>query len=432
MAVYTRYKKLVVENEGEAVYLMTREWDGSLKYLVSNEYIDGYVPVDEIERAIRSPISQRFFKLFILHENETRKKDITQYVIPNGNLEKTYQQGSTRSLSLTLMNPEKIWLPSPIRGTLWTNTKFELIMGIQLDNTIYWEEEGIFVCQDPDLSNGSFEKTISIQLLDKFALLDGTISGKLGVDYQIPLGTKIFTAIKSLLVLNKDRLGNSYDFKTPIFPNRYAEATTPYTLKKTPENTIGEILIDLANMISCDIFYDEYGRLTLRENIEDLDLHHRPVRWQYRDVTEGAEFFEPTMKIEWSKIVNKVYVIGMNINGRLCKGEAENTNPKSAYNINGLFGEHPLVINDELINSDERCKDRAEYELKKNSMKYISINMNSIYIPHLNCNDLVRWSFEDYNYNNQIFAIQSLTIPLNPRELMGVSMTNIEDLPLAS
>lgn len=428
MATYTKYKKIVADDEDGIKYLLSDE----STFLVTDEYVEGYVPVDEIERAIRSPISQRFFKLFLLHENETRKKDITAYVSLDGNLEKTYQQGNTRSLSITLINPEKVWLPSPVRGMLWSNTKFELIMGIQLDNTAYFIEEGIFVCQDPDLSNGSYQKTVSLQLVDKFALLDGTISGKLGTDYQIPLGTNIFTAIKSLLSLTRDRMGNPYDFKLPIFPNKYAGVNTPYTLKKTPENTIGEILIDLADMISCDIFYDEFGRLNLRENIEDLDMHHRPVRWHYKDVTEGAEFFEPSMKIEWSKIVNRVYVIGMNINGRLCKGEAENTNPRSAYNINGLFGIRPLIINDDLINGDQYCKDRAEYELKKNSMKYISINIKSIYIPHLNCNDLVRWSFEDYNYANQIFAIQSLSIPLNPKELMSISFTNVEDLPLVS
>ena len=432
MSKFTKYKKLVLKDSGEATYLLSREWDGSTKYLTSDDYVEGYVPVEEIERALRSPISQRFFKLFILHENETRKKDITAYVELNGSLEKTYQQGNTRSLSVTLMNPERIWLPSPVRGMLWANTKFELIMGVQLENTIYWIEEGIFVCQDPDLSNGSFQKTISLQLLDKFALLDGTISGKLGTDYQIPLGTNIFIAIKSLLNLRRDRLGNPYDFKVPIFPSKYVGVVTPYTLKKTAENTIGDLIIELANMISCDVFYDEYGRLTLRENIEDLDMHHRPVRWHYKDVIEGAEFFDTSMKIEWSKIANKVYVIGMNVNGRLCKGEAENNNPKSAYNINSAFGERPIVITDDLINSDQYCRDRANYELKKNSMKYISINIKSIYIPHLNCNDLVRWSFEDYNYSNQLFAIQTLSIPLDPKELMSVSFTNVEDLPLIS
>ena len=430
MVPYTKYKKLVVESEGELIYLMSQEWDGTYKYLVSDDYVDGYVPVEEIERAIRSPISRRFFKLFLLHENETIKKDITAYVIPEGSLEKTYQQGSTRSLSITLANPDRIWVPSPTRGLLWTNSKFKLIMGLQLDNTIYWQDEGIFVCQDPDLNNASAHKTISIQLLDKFALLDGTISGKLGTDYQVSLGTNIYTTIKSLLNLSRDKMGNPYDFKAPILPSRYETAVTSYTLKKTAENTIGEIFTDLANMISCDIFYDECGRLTLRENIEDLDLHQRPVRWHYRDVVEGAEFFEVSMKIEWSKIINKVYVIGMNINGRLCKGEAANVNPKSAYNVNGLFGEHPLIVNDELINSDQRCVDRANYELKKNAMKYASVKIKSVYIPHLNCNDLVCWSFEDYGYVNQLFALQSLSIPLNPKDLVDISMTNLEDLPL--
>ena len=171
-------------------------------------------------------------------------------------------------------------------------------------------------------------------------------------------------------------------------------------------------------------------RTKLKDNIEDLDYHNRKVLWTYEDCSKNLEFNEVSMKIEWSKIKNRVIVIGSNINGLLCKGVAENKNPASAYNVNGNFGVHPLIINDNLINSPSLCEDRAIYELKKNAMKYISVQLKSIYIPHLGNNDLIRWTFEDYNYYNQIFAIQSISIPLKPQDLPALTFTNLQDLPL--
>ena len=63
-------------------------------------------------------------------------------------------------------------------------------------------------------------------------------------------------------------------------------------------------------------------------------------------------------------------------------------------------------------------------------MRNISISFDSIFIPHINPNDLVRWSFEDYGYINQNFIVDSVSIPLNPKERMGLTITNIDDLPM--
>ena len=135
------------------------------------------VSLIEMEKILRYPLAQRTFRLFLLHENETIKQDITPYVLIDGSLDKTYQQGQTRSMSINLINSNNIWNPSPIRGHLFANSKFKLQMGVILQDKVYWVDEGIFVCQDPELDNADANKTVSVELFDKFALLDGTIMG---------------------------------------------------------------------------------------------------------------------------------------------------------------------------------------------------------------------------------------------------------------
>lgn len=421
-----KYKKLVLLEDGVPKYLQ----DENGVFLTSKDVVDDYISNDEIEQAIRGKITKRYFRVYLLHEDETIKEDITNHVILTGSLEKTYQQGQTRSLTLTLMNPEQIWYPSPIKGKLWRNTKFRLDMGVQLEDTVYWVQEGVFVVQDPDLSNTGSNATVTLQLCDKFGLLDGTISGTTEQDIEIPLGTNIERAMMKLLKQERNKMGDVYDEKSISFPVKYKDSKTAYTIKKTSHSTIGEILIDLANMISCDIFYDEYGHLVVRNNLDDLDYHNRTIAWNFKDTDIDLEHNGVTMKHEWAKIKNKIIVIGANINGLICKGVAENNNDASPYSVNGNFGIQTEIITDDLIYTPALCEGRALYELKKNAMRNIQIKFNCIYIPHIIPNDLVRWSFDAYNLLNEELVVQSVSIPLNPKELMSVSVTNIKELPL--
>lgn len=391
-------------------------------------YQTGKPSLIEITNALRYPIARRTFRVYLLHEDETVKEDITPYVSVDGTLEKTYQQGQTRSMSINLFNATNIWNPSPVRGKLFANTKFKVQIGLIVGDTTYWVDGGIFICQDPELSNSDASPTVSVELFDKFALIDGTISGTMETDYEIPLGTNIYKAVRSLLRLPKDNLGNPCDFKPVRFPQKYMKEKTPYTIKKTPNNNIGEIIIDLANCLSCDVFYDEFGCLTFRDTLDDLDHHNRSAVWAYKE--DGTETVNISRKDEWSKIKNRYIVIGSNINGMQCKGIAENTNPASPYHINGNFGVRPEIIEDSLIYSNVYCKQRADYELKKNCMRHTSISFESIYLPHINPNDLVRWSYKDYGYVNELFIVDSVSIPLNSSQRMNMTITNLADLPL--
>ena len=407
-----------------AWYFKTYENDNSLM----EQILQQNVPMTIMEKILRYPIAQRCFRLFLLHENETVKQDITQYVLNDGTLEKTYQQGQTRSLSINLLNPQEIWNPSPVKGKLFANTKFKLQMGIKIDGFVYWIDEGVFVCKDPQLNNSDANKTVSIELFDKFALLDGTISGTTEADYEIPVGTNLYKALRSLLRLPKDNLGNPYDSCPIVFPMKYMNEKVPYTIQKTANNSVGEIIIDLANCLSCDVFYDEIGRLTFRDNLDDLDFHNRNTAWNFKE--ENSEFGNVSRRDEWSKIKNRYIVKGCNINGMQFKGVADNTAPSSAYNINGNFGIHPEIIEDNLIYSNNLCLQRAKYELKKNLMRNTSISFECRYLPHINPNDLVRWTFKEYNYINQPFVVNSVSIPLNSVNPMSLSITNITELPM--
>lgn len=412
-------------------------------YYISNDKVEGYISQEEIEKAIRSPITKRYNRFFLLHDDETISEEITDMVIANGDIQKGSQTGQTRSINITLLNEKRkvlvgykngkgvyeeryLWTPTPYENKLWYFNKIKVVSGIICGDFVYEIDEGIFVMFDPNLKSSEAEETVSLQLYDKFALLDGTIDGKGDIDYEVSLNTPIESAVKQLIRLPRNKMQQPYDFKDLIFPIELRNEKLAYTIKKTGDNSIGELIVEMGKSISCDVKYDTKGHLILFNSLTDLDYHNRKLAWVFKE----GEFTGPSAKIARSKIKNRVTVKGANINGILSSATVENTNPLSNYNINSEFGIKGQVIEDSLIAGNFLCRERARYELKKYAQNYVTIDFQCIYIPHIEPGDIVEWSYPDWGIYNEIFLVNSVSIPNKGEELMSLSITNINELPL--
>ena len=173
-------------------------------------------------------------------------------------------------------------------------------------------------------------KTVSLQLSDKFASLDGSLGGKIANSVTIALDSNIKNAYGGLL--KEERMNNiPYDIKPIHFPIKYFDEKTAYTITKTDEATIGDIGIELAEMLSCDIYYDEFGYLTFKEGDYTLDTSDSEVIWDFDD--NDLECMGSSINVKFSELYNVVTVIGANINGDLVTYTVQNENPKSQGNI---------------------------------------------------------------------------------------------------
>ena len=432
---FTRYKKYVTADGSPLVTS-----DGL--YIVSNELVDGVIPNEEIIQAVRSPMSRRYTKFFLLHEDESIKEEITDNVLLSGSLEKKNSSGQSRSCNLSLVNEKTkvfvgykgsqpiydyryMWLPVPRKDNLWYFNKIKVVNGIQLNGMTYEVEDGVFVFYDPSFSLNQEGNTVSLQLYDKFAMLDGTVDGIADVDYEIPVGATLYRALSSLIKLERSP-GVPYDLKDVRFPRKYMEEITPYTLKKTKDNAIGDIIKDLSLMISCDYKYNDYGNLVISDTLSEVDYHNRSISWTFEDTS--GEYKDPSVSVARSKIKNKITVIGANVNGRLAKGTVENTNPFSSYNVRSEFGVRAKTITEDLLYTDALCRERARYELKKIMRDYVSLNFQCAYIPHLEPDDIIRFSNSDLGIDNQLFVVNSVSIPHNPTEWMSLTCSNIQEI----
>lgn len=448
---FTRYKKYYVKQNFDSdiwVALQTTSNEDEPypnQYYLSDELHDEIITLEEIENVVRSPIVQKYFKYYLLNDDETIKEDISQYIYTGVAFDKNNEVGQTKSLSITIQNAlaEKIlykgqeynqvrpvkelgykWTPNANDDILFGYNKIQIFSYMRFERYVYEKSEGIYYMTDPQLTDGSQGHNIQVQLYDKFAMLDGTLQGNDDIDYEIPWGSFIEDAIKNLLTLPRDNKGTPLDFKEVIFPIRHRGKKTAYTIKKTGANSVGELIKELALSISCEAKYNEYGHLEIKDSLADLDYHNRSLAWIYRD----SDFGEPNLQINRSSIKNKVTVVGANINGHLVKGEAINDNPDSIYSVNGVYGVRSVKITDDLLSTYTLCEDRARYELKKYAQNYATLTFTSMYIPHMEPGDLFAWTYEKWNIYNEIFLVTSLS--QGEDGTMSVSAANVKELPI--
>lgn len=109
-----------------------------------------------------------------------------------------YQNGSRRSCTLTLNNDRNRF---PINfNNIWIGQKFKLWMGIYLDDeTPYYLPQGVFYVSNPDETYNPSTRTVTINGVDKWSYLDGTLHGKLTGTYKTNIGVNLYDATRELL-----------------------------------------------------------------------------------------------------------------------------------------------------------------------------------------------------------------------------------------
>ncbi len=413
--------------KNKILYVLNEKKEYVPLYTVDNEVFLTADPVENLflwedfKRAVRYPLSKRVVRVYYLNEDESINQDISEHII-GGDISFTYAQGITRTANITIDNYSKEMYPSPINGVIWQGRKFRIDLGLCYSKTIYWKKCGIFVTQTPSIDETSY--TTSIQLYDKFAMLDGTIGGKRDHEFKIPVGTKVHTAIQ--MCLNEDKgNGNPYDYKALNFPAKYENEVTPYTITKSNNCSMGEIILELAKMLSCDVFYDDDGHLSLTSDSDTLDNEMRGIWWDYNE-TELL-YSSPSISYNSSNAYNKITVCGAIKNGYQFKGTYENTNPKSQYNTN-ISEIRAQRIDDDNIMSDELCYERAKYEYMKNSRNVMDLKCTSIFIPCLLPNNIVTWSNRRLGIVNEKFILNSIDIDLMDSGFMNIGLTSLNEV----
>lgn len=379
---------------------------------------------------------------FVLDNNY--KNNRSGAFIQDGSLSVNLQNGSRRAASVTLVNTNGEYDFNV--NNLWFGTSVRLQMGLLLpDGTEYLIPQGVFYIKDPEETFAPNQRTIRLELVDKWAMLDGTLGGNLDGIYEVPLNSNIFDAIDGLL---KDAQGNGYVYdNTPaIYTSYYNNMTqtlpdgstaslveSPYTARFDSFGaSYADVILELNDMLAGWIGYDASGALRLDPSQDDILDISKPILWTFSPTEK--QFLGATYSIKNSDVKNEIIRVGQALDDGYAQvgAKAQNFDPSSDTNIN-IIGRKVDRQEQSNYYTNDICASLAEFELKRNTILKKSVTIRSTQMFHLAENNLVvirRIDKKGKPFERHL--INGFSIPIGQTGEMTINATSVSDFPIAT
>jgi len=373
------------------------------------------IPQSE-QNIINSNIKNFVYEIDWLDSLENVIDNINIDVI-SGNVNFDDGNNNKRSVDLTLSNLNKQYLPFE-SSKMQINNKIRLKCGYKYgSNQTLIYNQGIYVLGNPSLLSSPSQKEATLQLLDKYVLIDGTISGSLKNQYIIPVGTRIDAAVKSIIT---DIIGETnyiVDECTTL---------TPYTITKEINSTISELLIELCTVAgNYQVFYDNNGTLRFKKVITIEDIDSSPISYEYS--TDSGLYLQSTREVKWNDIRNSIVVYGAYDEDTGIQYKATSQDfTGSRFSID-VIGERPKIFELNELYSNELCQMRSDYELLKAIQAQEQVNLDLIPNFSTNLNEIIQVT----DANNGIsgnYLIQSITYDLSYDSKMTLGLWKVRNI----
>lgn len=361
---------------------------------------------------INSKLKEYVYVIEWLDPNENVLEEVTLDVV-QGNVNFDATQNNRRSCNLDLRNLNGEYIPSPT-SKMWINNKFRLKAGYKYNNDQHLlYNQGVYVLGNPSLYSSSPRKEVTVQGLDKWVLLDGTVAGELKNKFIIELNTRVDTAIRTLI---KDVAGEKkYIIDT-------CDVLLPYTIEKEKGSTIADIIKEICEIVSYEAFYNNEGYFIFRKALQPKDYNSIAPSWYY--TTDGL-YLESTRNINWVDVRNSIKVVGMTkSNGIIIEAIAQDLTG-SELSINKI-GERFKLIEDDKIPTVELAKERANWELLQRIM--IVEEVKSSIVPNFShtIGDVI-YVLDKNNGTEGNYYIQNISYDMGYDSIMNLGLWKIRD-----
>ena len=364
------------------------------------------------------------YRVFIVNNDDTIQSEIPlNDIIQGGTFNENYQNGQRCSLSLTVFNQTGEYTPNI--NKLWVGTKLRLDAGLeQQDGSIIWCQKGIFVITSTQPSYSSDNKTVSISAGDKFAELEGGV-GILQDTFEIPAGSRILSVTRELLATQRGD-GTPIDAQEPYFHPDLAQKVTQAKISKNAGESIGSIILEFANHMSAEVFYNAQGRLCFLPLNTVSDDNDKPILFNY--ITDKGHLSDLNFSLDYNNIINRIILIGATVNGVVVRATSSNEDVSSPLCVQRI-GARTSVINESGIKTKIVAEENAKYNLRKQLILKSSVNLTTPYNPLFGVNNLVMVTDDFYHLIKQYFLIQSVSFNLDYNSSMSLTVSNLNNLP---
>lgn len=228
---------------------------------------------------------QTAIKISWLNPDETIAQEFTEeFYNINGTISINYQDGARRSCTIVIDNQNNKF-PINVQN-IWFGQKFQVWTGLYLDDKgedPYYISQGIYYIKNPKETYNPTTKTITLQGVDKWAFLDGSLFGYLTGTYKSVPNQDIRELAAGLL--KKDKYSNEIsetkdilkqlDPKPPIFQGFDENKTTP--------------VLQYVNKVSSAKFNSTLGEMIYKASKTSSTLYCYPMEW---DESSGAYIYK--------------------------------------------------------------------------------------------------------------------------------------------
>lgn len=383
--------------------------------------------------------------------------DSFEGITTDGNINLEAEGTYKRAGHLTMVFDKKYnILPSP-SSKIWFNKRIGIQIGVEsYSGDVVWFNMGRFAVNEVELNFDAAEKTLSCQISDYMSFLDGTLGGHLSHEVRLlaneaNISDAIRTSLTGLGMISVE------DIKI-----NGSTAKVPYTIEKSPNNTVYELVKELVDIYKkYDFYCDEKGYYVVEEI---RDKKNDPVIEVF-DSSDKDFRITSTPNMDFKNIKNSIWVWGLQKEdgaqikwnyrnrwarqsysdldnlidkqkGDICYIENEdksyvwdslqwkvlgfNVVPK--YNIENIGEKKWSYSNDQIFN-EEQAQLRCEYELEQKSNMAETISFSCVPIYYLLPNKKIYINTEDIIEGE--YLIKTVSIPLDFGSPMNVTATKL-------
>lgn len=363
--------------------------------------------------------------------------------IADGTVNANMQNGQRLTASVTIANANHDFDFN--LNHIWFGQDIALDEGLLLPNgEEYWRQTGVFIIDNPEESVNPNTRTVTYNLVDKWADLDGTLDGNLEGTYEVPVGTNIYTPVAALLTEDRGN-GRPIDNVTPVFTEYFNSKTqglpdgttvsmvlSPYTLTIDGDGgTIGEVVLGLGGMVNAWVGYDNTGRLRIEPSQDDILDAQKAVL--YRFTEEEVTLLGLAYTVKKEDLYNDYIIVGEQMDDYYQPGgRAQNLDPRSDTNVY-IIGRKTKRESASGYATVQQCKDLAEWRLKRSGILQKAVNISCSQMFHIELNSLVEITRTDKDGSpTERHLIQGYSRPLAHNGNMTISAVSVNDYPIAT
>lgn len=363
--------------------------------------------------------------------------------IADGTISANLQNGQRRNATVTISNVDGAFDYNI--NKIWFGQEIALDEGLILPNgEDFYIQQGVFLIENPTETIEPGNRTVTYPLVDKWAMLDGTLFGNLEGTYEVKAGSNIFTPIAALLGLPR---GNGYpvDRVPPVFTEYYNGKTqklpdgsdaaltdAPYTLRVEGDGgTYADVVLGLAAMVNAWVGYDNTGALRLDASQDDILDTDKPILWQFS--MNEAQILGQSYTMKNTEVYNDYIVLGeMLDDNSQPAGRATNYDPMSDTNVYAI-GKKTYRESQAGYGTDQMCQDLAVWKLKRATVLQKAVTISCSQMYHIDTNQLITIIRSDKSGSPvERHLIQSFSRPLGSTGSMTISCVSVNDFPEAT